>query len=316
MPSHIIKINGTSIFPGERAQVSLNTYRLPSHTVIDIPVHVFRSKKPGPTVLFSAGMHGDETNGIEIIRQLLKERHFEKIFKGTIIVIPIINIVSFINGTRELPDGKDLNRSFPGSKTGSLGSRIAKDLMTQIIPQIDFGIDFHTGGSKINNYPQMRCVFDNRKNIQLAKMFGAPFVVNSPYREKSLRKEAEKLGKHILVYEAGESLRFSSLAIKEGLNGCLRMLSNLRMIKTHEAPKSMSIALKNSRWVRAKASGLFRTTKKYGSFVEKNQVIGTISGPFGDMEMELISPEYGFIIGINNQPVVNEGDALIHIGVE
>lgn len=310
-----MKINGTIIQPGENTRVNLNVYYLPTGAKMEIPVHVFRAKKKGPSVLFMAGMHGDEINGIEIIRNLLKEKYFEKLERGSVVVIPIVNVVSFLNGSRELPDGRDLNRCFPGTKRGSLGSRIAYDMMHKIIPQIDFGVDFHTGGQEINNYPQVRCVFDEPKSAELAKAFGSPFILNSAYRDKSLRKEAASLGKSILVYEAGESNRFNTIGITEGVNGCLRLMKSLKMLDVN-TPKAQSITLHGSKWMRAKISGLFRTTKKFGTFVEKDQVIGMVSSPYADLEKPLIAPIDGFLIGINNKPVVNEGDALIHIGTE
>lgn len=310
-----MKINGAIIGLGENARVNLNVYYLPTGAKMEIPVHVFRSKKKGPSVLFMAGMHGDEINGIEILRNLLKEKYFEKLERGSIISIPIVNVVSFLNSNRELPDGRDLNRCFPGTKRGSLGSRIAYDMIQKIIPQIDFGVDFHTGGHEINNYPQVRCVFDEPKSVELAKAFGAPFILNSPYRDKSLRKESAKKGKQILVFEAGESNRFNTIGITEGINGCLRLMKNLKMLDVL-TPKSQSIILNGSKWMRARISGLFRTTKKFGTFVEKDQIIGTVSSPYADIERPLIAPTDGFLIGINNKPVVNEGDALIHIGTE
>ena len=310
-----MRINGTTIGLGENARVNLNVYYLPTGAKMEIPVYVFRSKKKGPSVLFMAGMHGDETNGIEIMRNLLKEKYFEKLERGSVVAIPITNVVSFLNRSRELPDGRDLNRCFPGTRAGSLGSRIAYDLTKKILPIIDMGVDFHTGGAEINNYPQARCFFENEKSVELAKSFGAPFILNSPYREKSLRKEASSKGKPILVYEAGESNRFSTLGITEGINGCLRLMKSLKMLDA-AAPKSQSITLNGSKWMRAKISGLFRTTKKFGTFVEKDQVIGTVSSPYADLEKQLIAPTDGFLIGINNKPVVNEGDALIHIGTE
>jgi predicted deacylase len=310
-----IKINGVYIGPGEIAEVKLNEYRLPTRAAMQVPVHVFRSHEPGPVLLLMAGVHGDEINGIEIIRKLLRGNYFRRLRRGSVIVIPIVNIVSFLNGSRELPDGRDLNRCFPGSQSGSLGSRIAYDMMNEILPQVDFGVDFHTGGAKINNYPQVRCVFNDHQNLDLAKLFGAPFVVDSTYRDKTFRMEAARHGKSILVYEAGESLRFNKLAISEGITGCLRLLNGLGMLD-EDVPAQKTIMLRDTKWIRARVSGLFRTTKKYGSFIEKDTVIGTISDPYGDMEMELHAPDNGFIIGINNQPVINEGDALIHIGLE
>lgn len=311
----MININGTVVSYGENANVNLNVYYMPTGAKMDIPVHVFCARKKGPSVLFMAGMHGDEINGIEILRTLLKGKHFENLERGSAVVIPILNVVSFLNRNRDLPDGRDLNRCFPGTKRGSLGSRIAYDVMHKIIPQIDFGVDFHTGGREINNYPQVRCVFNEPKNMELAKAFGAPFILNSAYREKSLRKVAANEGKSILVYEAGESNRFNTIGITEGVNGCLRMLKSLKMLDV-TVPKSQTIILNNSKWIRAKISGLFRTTKKFGTFVEKDQVIGTVNSPYAHLEKQLVAPTDGFLIGINNKPVVNEGDALINIGTE
>ncbi len=310
-----ITINDQKIALGENKEVILNTYRLPTRTIMEIPVHVFRAKEEGPVVLLSAGLHGDEINGIEIVRTLLRDNHFGKLRKGSVLAMPIINIISFLSGTRDLPDGKDLNRCFPGTTSGSLGSRIAYDLMQGVLPQIDLGVDFHTGGAKINNFPQLRCSFENERSLELGKMFGAPFIINSGYREKSMRAEAEKMGKPILVYEAGESMRFNSLAINEGVNGCLRLLKALDMIDV-DVENVDTRLLKDSKWIRAGMSGLFRTRKKYGAFVKKDEVVGWISDPFGEIEKELRSPANGYIVGINNQPVVNEGDALIHIGTE
>jgi hypothetical protein len=310
-----IIINGLSVFPGQKAEHILSSYMLPTHTVIDIPIYIFRSENPGPRVYFQGGMHGDETNGIEIVRNLIRNHDILNPLCGTIILMPLVNVVAFLNSNRDLPDGRDLNRCFPGSRTGSLGSRIAWDITHTIIPQIDFGIDFHTGGAKINNFPQLRCSFDDTKGMEIAKLFNAPFVLNSPFRDKSLRREAAKQGKPLLVFEAGESMRFNKQAITEGVNGCLKLLNALGMIKT-EMPLEHTILLRDSKWVRTKSSGLFRTTKRYGSFIEKDSIIGTIADPLGKKEFPLYAPDDGFIIGINNQPVVNEGDALMHIGVE
>ena len=306
-------INKNHIQPGDEVYVNLNSYKLPTRTIIEVPVYVKRAFNDGPVILFSAGMHGDETNGIEILRSLIHYKHFDKLKKGSVIVIPIVNIVSFLNNSRELPDGRDLNRCFPGSRNGSLGSRIAFDIMNDILPQIDFGVDFHTGGASINNYPQIRCVLDDPQNLDLAKMFAPPFIINSPFRDKSFRKEAAKKGKSILVYEAGESLRFSKSAVTEGIYGCLRMLNKLGMLDV-EVPDHNTLLLKDSSWIRARTSGLFITYKKYGKKVEKGETIGVISDPYGEAEFPLFAQDDGFIIGINNSPVVNLGDALIHIG--
>ncbi len=308
-------INGTSVRPGENKQIILNTYELPTKTSIEIPVYVFRSKVPGPTLLLSAGMHGDETNGIEIIRKVISRDEVKNIRSGNLIAIPIINIVSFLFGSRDLPDGRDMNRCFPGNKNGSLGSRIAFDIMKQVIPLVDFGVDFHTGGAKINNYPQIRCVFDFPDNVSIAEKFSAPLIIDSSYREGTLRREASKKGKPILVYEGGESLRFDYNAINEGTSGCLRLMRAYNMIEL-DIPDNPSVKLKKTSWVRAKISGLFHVNKTNGAYVNKGDLLGVICNPYGEVEEKITSPTDAYIVGINNQPVINEGDALIHLGVE
>lgn len=308
------EISGNTILPGENKTISLNTYHLPTKTSIEIPVHIFRSKNDGPVLLLSAGMHGDETNGIEILRKLIGREEIHNLKCGSLIAIPIINIVSFLFGSRDLPDGRDLNRCFPGNKNGSLGSRIAYDIMKKIVPLVDFGIDFHTGGSKINNYPQIRCVYDFPENLSLAEKFSAPLIIDSVYRDGTFRKEAAKKGKPILVFEGGESLRFDYLAINEGVNGCLRLMNELGMIDSIVPPNPAVKIIKDT-WVRAKISGLFHCNKANGAYIVKDEVIGVLCNPYGETEEKIMSPVSGYIVGVNNQPVVNVGDALIHIGI-
>ena len=313
MQSAII-INRQSILPGETKTVILNSYELHTKTKIEIPVYVLRSKNDGPVMLLSAGMHGEETNGIEIVRKVMLHDEVSKLNCGTLIAIPVINVISFLYGSRDLPDGRDLNRCFPGSKTGSFGSRIAYDIMKHILPIIDFGVDFHTGGARINNYPQLRCVFNIKANVDLARKFSAPIIINSKYRDNTFRKEAAKKKKPILVYEGGESMRFDYSAINEGVNGCLRLMNAYNMIN-FEVPDNNPVAIEKTTWVRANSSGLFHMSIKNGAPVAEGDLIGFIFNPFGKTEEKIISKVNGYIIGINNRPVVDEGDALIHIGM-
>jgi uncharacterized protein len=310
-----LTINTQVIEAGESKTVILNSYELHTKTKIEIPVHVIHSKRKGPALLLSAGMHGEETNGIEIIRKIISRKEVQNLKCGILVAIPVINIVSFLYGSRDLPDGRDLNRCFPGTKNGSLGSRIAYDLMKHILPIIDFGVDFHTGGAKINNFPQLRCVFDFPDNVSLAEKFSAPLIIDSTYRDGTFRKEASKKNKPILVYEGGESMRFDYLAINEGVNGCLRLMTSYNMID-FEIPSNPSVKIKKDTWVRANNSGLFHMSVNNGAHVREGDLLGIIFDPFGETEDKLLSPVTGYIIGINNQPVVNQGDALIHIGME
>ncbi|UII27239.1 succinylglutamate desuccinylase/aspartoacylase family protein [Fulvivirga maritima] len=312
---HDIVIDGHKVAPGQELQINALIARLPTRTPINIPVFVSRSTKPGPTLLVMAGVHGDETNGIEIMRRVIMN-HYHRPTKGSVIAIPVFNVYGFINQSRGLPDGKDLNRSFPGSKNGSLASRVAHFMTSEILPQVDFGIDFHTGGASHNNFPQVRGVFNTVKEMDLAKAFGAPFIIESPFRDKSLRKTAAKAGKSILVFEGGETLRLRKQVIDMGVNGLLRVMKYLGMREKAPAIEKESVFLKTSTWVRAKHAGLHHADVRNGSKVEKNQIIGLITDPYGQFEKSIKSPINGYVIGINNYPVVNMGDALLHIGSE
>ncbi len=310
-----IIINEQEIRPGESKTVILNSYELHTKTKLEIPVHVIHSGEKGPAVLLSAGMHGEETNGIEIIRKVISRDEVRALKCGTLIAIPVINVISFLYGSRDLPDGRDLNRCFPGSKKGSIGSRIAYDLMKHILPIIDFGIDFHTGGARINNYPQIRCVFDFPDNLELASRFSAPLIIDSTYREGTFRKEAAKKNKPVLVFEGGESMRFDYLAINEGVNGCLRLMNSYKMID-FELPGNASVKIIDDTWVRANSSGLFHMNQSNGAHVLQGDLLGVIIDPFSESQDQILSPIDGYIVGINNMPVVNEGDALIHMGTD
>jgi predicted deacylase len=310
-----VTIAGHTINPGEFIEININIARLPSRTQIDTPIYAYRAMEEGPVLALTAGMHGDEINGMEIVRRIIAAGH-NRVLRGTVVCMPIINVYGFLNYSRDVPDGKDINRSFPGSKTGSLASRVAYHLMKEVIPFIDYGIDFHTGGAMRTNYPQVRCVMQDPKNAQLAEAFHAPFTIDSPFRPHSLRQSAAKLGKHIIVFEGGESLRFDQHAIGEGINGTLRLMRHLKMIDRAPKPGVENKIVWSSSWVRARTGGLFQPLISSGDMVQKNQTVGTMTDPFGEFNEQIKSPITGYVVGLNNIPVVNAGDALMHIGVD
>lgn len=312
MPKNIV-INGKKIPVGTHEIVDISVARLPSGTMINIPVHVYRGKKDGPCLLLLAGLHGDEINGVETIRRMIR-RGTVVPDSGSVICIPILNVFGFINYAREVPDGKDVNRSFPGSSRGSLAGRVAHIFMQEIFPNIDYGIDFHTGGKSRENFPQIRCLFAKEKHLEMAKAFGAPLLLNSKLRDNSLRKSATLAGVPFIVFEGGESHRFDEFAIQSGVDGTKRVMQFLGMRAFGMAPAN-SILLENSSWLRAKRSGLFRAKIKLGDFVKKNQVIGYICDAFGVEEIVLKSRKAGVVIGLNNNPVVSQGDAILHLGM-
>ncbi|MGE4158178.1 MAG: succinylglutamate desuccinylase/aspartoacylase family protein [Planctomycetota bacterium] len=311
MPS-TFTLRGQQVGLGQKRKIVLTVGQLPTGTVIEFPVFVQRGKADGPTVLFLAGMHGNEINGIEILRRLL-HRDLLRVHRGTVLAIPVFNIFGFINFSRELPDGKDPNRSFPGTDTGSLGSRMARMFMDEILPHIDCGVDFHTGGQSIHNFPQIRCTLSNTENRRLASAFGAPFTMDARLRDKSMRKEAQKLGKPILIFEAGETLRLDEFSVSEGIQGTRRLLKSLGMTDDGPAPSSTRF-ISSDKWIRAKRSGILHIQVGNGSKVEKGQILGTITDPYGEHESPIKSPVAGWVIAINHMPVINQGDALIHLG--
>ena len=308
-------IAGHSIRPGEFKEININIARLPSRTQIDTPIYVYRAPEDGPILALTAGMHGDEINGMEIVRRVL-DAGYNKVLRGTVVCMPIINVYGFLNYSREVPDGKDVNRSFPGSKTGSLASRVAYHMTHDIIPCIDVGIDFHTGGAMRTNYPQVRCMMQEPKNVELANAFFAPFTIDSPFRPHSLRQTAAKKGKNIIVFEGGESLRMDFHAIEEGINGTLRLMKHLQMIDWAPEAKHENRIIWSSAWTRARTAGIFHPLIQAGTLIQKNQLVGEITDPFGEFKEEITSQVTGYVVGLNNNPVVNAGDALLHIGMD
>lgn len=311
----VVEIGGQKVAKGEDRLIHLSVARLPTYTNIDLPIRVIRGSKKGPVLLLSGGLHGDEINGIEIVRRMI---HKEMVIPeaGTVIAIPLMNVYGFIQNVRGVPDGKDINRSFPGVKGGSLAKLLAYTIMNEIIPKIDYGIDFHTGGASRTNYPQIRCVFDIEKNVELARAFAPPVILHSGLIEKSFRKAAYKKGKHILVYETGESLRLDDKGIEIAINGTLRVMKYLGMRSEAPAAVYETHIYSKSNWVRARYAGIFRSKVECGARVDKRQMLGSITDPFGNESFRIVSKHEGRVIGLNNNPVVHKGDAIFHIAVE
>lgn len=308
-----IKILNRTIEIGEKTVVKLPVGQLPSGNKISIQSHIFRSNQPGPTVLILAGVHGDEINGVELVRRTLAGNLYDDLLCGTVIAIPLLNVYGFINFSRDLPDGKDVNRSFPGNTKGSLAARVARVLTRSILPLIDFGVDFHTGGNNHYNYPQIRFTKGDKKSEELAQIFGAPYLLEKPPIKKSLRKVGLDAGKPIIVFEGGQNLKVDGYSIEEGINGIKRVLAHYKMLD--EAPQaSQNIqVLRRSSWIRAPKAGIFQWSKASGNSVGRGEPIGVIYDPYGQEEHPILASRTGHIVGHNNTPVVNPGDALFHI---
>ncbi len=314
-PINSIEIAGELIAPGEAKTIALQTTQFYTNTPVNIPVHIVNGKIPGPRLFVSAAIHGNEINGVEIIRRLLMSSALKRI-KGTLIAIPVVNVHGFIQQSRYLPDRRDLNRSFPGSKKGSLAARLAHIFMREIVNKCTHGIDLHTGAIHRSNIPQIRANLDDDETARMARAFSVPVLLNSSIRDGSLREAANELGIPMLLYEAGEALRFDEVSIRAGLRGVIRVMREIGMLSktkvTQRALKLSSIA-QGSAWVRAAISGIVHIQVPLGSQINKGGTLGFIYDPFGTDETIIYSPFDGIIIGQVNNPLIYEGDALFHI---
>ena len=316
MPIKPLRILDTHIKAGKTV-LHLDIAKLHTGTPIDVPVIINKAKKEGPTLLLMAGIHGDEVNGVEIVRQLIRKKiNVPK--AGTIICIPVVNVFGFLNQEREFPDGRDLNRVFPGTKTGSLASRFAYHIMQEIIPHIDYVIDFHTGGGERFNFAQIRVDASDSETLKLAQVFGSRFILNSENRSKSFRNSTTKMGKKVLLFEGGKTLHLGRNVTKSAISGTQRVLNYLGMndFIDIEIAAEKPLLLTKTHWVRASKSGMYRSHVNLGDPVLKGDLLGSISDPYGAVEYKIKAPNDGHIICINQAPLVNQGDALMHISVE
>ena len=307
------EIAGHSVAPGTSATIDIPVSRLPTDTEVSMRVRVIHGKKPGPVMFVSGSVHGDEIIGVEVVRRLLKSVSVKR-RAGTLLCIPIVNAYGFVAHQRYLPDRRDLNRCFPGTAKGSLASQLAHCFTTEIIARSDIGIDIHTAGLHRENLPQIRISENRPKAEELAPIFGAPAIIVSKLREGSLRQTAADYDCDVLLLEGGEALRFDELSIRVAVQGVLRVMHHLDMgVKLPRKAGAKSVRSRRSTWVRAPEGGIFRATKASGALVEKGEEIGHLADPFGDADTPVVSPIAGLIIGRSNLPVVNQGDALMHI---
>ncbi|MDH5378763.1 MAG: succinylglutamate desuccinylase/aspartoacylase family protein [Gammaproteobacteria bacterium] len=308
-------INGQEIPAGTRITTELPAGRLYTHVPMPIPVHIVRGKTEGPHLFVCAAIHGDEINGVEIIRRILKLPILKKI-KGTLVAVPIVNVHGFINHSRYLPDRRDLNRSFPGSEKGSLAARMANLFMQEIVNQCTHGIDLHTAAIHRNNLPQIRANLEDPESEMLAHAFNVPVIISSNVRDGSLREAATEKGIPMLLYEAGEALRFDEISIRAGVKGVVNVMRALEMLPPRQKKLDKIIepvVARSSAWIRASDSGIFRALVPLGGRVKNGTLLGIVSDPFGESETEILAPYGGIVISRTNLPLVNEGEALYHL---
>ena len=310
-------IDGVEIKRGQRSRINIDTGSIYDFTDVKMPVEVIRGKEDGPTLFISSTIHGDEINGIEITRRLLASSALKKIC-GTLIVIPVVNIFGFNDRSRYLPDRRDLNRCFPGLKNGSLTSQLAYKFMQEIVVKSDFGIDLHTGAFHRCNHPQVRADISDEATFEMAKAFGAPVLIGSNLRDGSLRAAVTGENIPMILFEAGEALRFDEKNIQIGVEGILNVMRSIGMIaaKPSKFIQNKIFIARSSSWVRAPHSGIHVTQQKLGKMVKKGDLLGEISNPFGDHKTLVKAHENGMIIGMSMLPLANKGDALFHIACE
>ncbi|MBF0281427.1 MAG: succinylglutamate desuccinylase/aspartoacylase family protein [Zetaproteobacteria bacterium] len=311
-------IGNRVIAPNSREIINFPLPPLSTHSDLHMPIHVIRGKRNGPCLLVCAALHGDEINGIEIIRRLVGLKAMAQI-RGTLIAIPIVNVYGFIHMSRYLPDRRDLNRSFPGSDKGSLAARLANLFMQEIVSKSTHGIDLHTAAVHRDNFPQIRACLTHEPTMKIAEAFQAPLIIDASLRPGTIREAAVALGIPWLVYEAGEALRFDEVSIRAGVRGIVNVMREIGMLtqsksrKSSRATKPTTPVVQSNFWIRAPQSGILRLTVKLGGYVKKGDTLGYIADPYGSNQTSITAPNTGIIIGRTNLPLVHEGDAIIHL---
>jgi predicted deacylase len=309
-----ITIGGVEVQSGTRQLVHLPLPEFYTYAPTTMPIHICHGRSPGPCLLITSAIHGDEINGVEIIRRLLGHKSLGRI-KGTLMLIPVVNVFGFVAQSRYLPDRRDLNRSFPGSPKGSMASRLADVIMSEVLPGCTHMIDLHTGAINRENLPQIRATLNsNRELEQLAKAFNAPVVLDANLREGTFREAAQGKGIQTLVYEAGEALRFDEVSIRAGVAGILNVLSHLGMTRKRTRRREHHpLIAKSTQWVRAPQSGVARSLVALGAKVSVGDELAYISDPSGGHEEVVKSTVAGIVIGRTRLPLVHEGEAVFHI---
>ena len=308
-----IKVAGVEVLPGERKAVNIPIADLYTGTSLSMPVKVYCGKQAGPVLFVSAAVHGDELNGVEIIRRVMQQKALRRI-RGTLIAVPVVNVHGFLNQSRYLPDRRDLNRSFPGSSKGSIASRMAHTFIKEIVSKADCGIDLHTGAINRSNFPQIRANLHDVETKKIARAFGAPVILDASIRDGSLRSCAAERGFPMLVYEAGEALRFDEMSIMAGLRGVLRVMRHLEMLPPVQTKAVIEpVIAASTSWVRAPVSGVVSRKVKLGTRVVEGQQLAVVGDPLGEFQDKVLAPFDGIVIGRSNLPLAHEGDALFNV---
>jgi uncharacterized protein len=307
-------IGPARIRAGTARDLELPITRLITGADVGLPVRVVHGREDGPVVWVNAATHGDEVVGVEVIRRVLATLS-PRTLRGTLIAVPVLNVLGVMTGERYLPDRRDLNRSFPGSARGSLAGRIAHLMMTEVVAKCEVGIDLHTGSDRRTNLPQIRADLDDPRTRELAAAFGAPVMLHARVRDGSLRHAARESGATVLLYEGGENWRFDEWAVVAAVDGVRRVLAALGMVDAPDEPPGPSVACRESGWVRARHTGFLHLDAELGQEVETGERLGNVSDSFGKTLRLVRADRTGIVIGRTEAPVVNGGDAVVHLAV-
>ena len=310
--SGTLEVGGTVIEPGTRRRVEVPVARFVTGEWLYLSVEVIHGSRPGPRVWLSGAIHGDELDGVEIIREVLGELAPSRL-AGAVLGVPVVNVFGFVAESRYLPDRRDLNRSFPGKARGSMASRLAHLFMSEVVERCQVGLDFHCGSDDRENHPHLRCNLDDPELRRLAVAFGAPLMVHNKPPKGSLRKAASRTGARTLVYEAGEAGRFTDGAIEAGVAGTLRVLWALGMIDEAPPAADPPVEARSTHWVRAPRSGICRIETPLGAEVRRGQRLGGVYELLGEKATRIRAGVGGIVIGRRVNPLVHQGEAVVHL---
>lgn len=308
------KIAGQSIARGQTADVKLKVSERYTGDAIHLPIRVIRAKKPGPSLFVTAAIHGEELNGVGIIHDLMFGEDIE-LAAGTLVLVPIVNILGFENQSRYMPDRRDLNRSFPGTAAGSLTSRVAHIVFNQIVRRCDYGIDLHTAASGRTNFPNVRGDLSKPEVRRLAKAFGCELMVHGQGPDGSFRREAVKAGCNVVILEAGEPLKIEPTVLEVGLRGVRNAMIELGLIHGEVQRPAYQTRIDKSTWVRASVGGILRFHVAPGQIVQAGQPIATNSSIVGRERNVLTAPSDGIVLGMTTLPMVKPGEPVCHLAL-
>ncbi|MDA8563877.1 succinylglutamate desuccinylase/aspartoacylase family protein [Mariniblastus sp.] len=306
--------NDQPIPKGESHDIFLDVSESYSGMTVKIPIHVRRAKEDGPTVFVTGALHGDEINGTGAIRQLVQSEDF-LLSRGSVVLIPVLNILAFDRHSRYLPDRRDLNRSFPGSATGSLAGRMAQTIMEEIVARCDYGIDLHSASVRRTNYPNVRGDLRHPEVKRLAEAFGCEIVIDNTGPKKSLRREATHAGCPTIIMEGGEVSKVEPSVVESAVRGVKNVLRELEMLDDEQESPDYQVIVSKSKWIRAEHGGFLEFHVHPGEVLEKGQPLSTNTNLLGRDRQTSYAPYNGVVIGMTTLPAISPGDPICNLGM-